>query len=558
MGIIGYSLPDLEGANVFELVHPADRRRAEAAFEQVASTPRATRTIHVRLQHLDGRYRHIEVAASNHLSNPEIQGVVLNLQDITTSVTAEHRQDIFLDMLGDLDVSMVVLVGERIVRANAAFCDLTGYQENTLQGLASAFELVIHGVEELRMQLDRNAHGQRVRPRHECTLRRNDGEALHIEVTSRCGAAEEDDEFIAIVQDITARKAREAAREEELARTQDEVVDLRQRLGEKLRSETLVGDSPPMRRLLAQIQAAAGAASSQLAVLIRGETGTGKELVARAIHREGPRRRQPFVSVNCPSITDSLFESALFGHEKGAFTGAISRHMGHFEEAQGGTLFLDEVAEMDVLQQAKLLRVLQERNIRRLGGSETVALDVQVVAATNRDLEAAMAESAFREDLYYRLAAFEEIIVPPLRDRREDIPELIEHFLARWSSLHGQDAPSVSSDVFDWLMRYEWPGNVRVLEHAVSSAAQWAVLDSGIIELEHLPPRLLEGAPAGQQDAVGSMGLRQLTEAYQCRVIESALKACDGQITKAADMLDVDRSNLRVTMRRLGISWGKD
>ena len=135
---------------------------------------------------------------------------------------------------------------------------------------------------------------------------------------------------------------------------------------------------------------------------------------------------------------------------------------------------------------------------------------------------------------------------------------IIEHFLARWSSLHGQDAPSVSSDVFDWLMRYEWPGNVRVLEHAVSSTAQWAVLDSGIIELEHLPPRLLEGAPAGQQDAVGSMGLRQLTEAYQCRVIESALKACDGQITKAADMLDVDRSNLRVTMRRLGISWGKD
>jgi two-component system, NtrC family, response regulator AtoC len=558
MGVLGYSLPDLAGQNVFELTHPADRHLAEIAFAEVASTALATRTVHVRLQHVDGRHRHIEVVATNHLADPAIKGVVLNLQDVTANITAEHRQDIFLDMLGDLDVSMVVLQREGVIRANAAFCELAGYDEETLQGLPSAFDLIVEGAEELHTQLGRNALGQRTKARHECTLRRGTGEQLHVEVTFRVGAAEEDGEFIAIVQDITARKAREAEREEELARTQNEVVDLRQRLGERLRSETIVGDSAPMKRLFAQIQAAASAASPQLRVLIRGETGTGKELVARAIHREGPRNGTPFVSVNCPSITDSLFESALFGHEKGAFTGAISRHVGHFEEAQGGTLFLDEVAEMDVLQQAKLLRVLQERRIRRLGGSEEIALDAQVVAATNRDLERAMVEGSFREDLYYRLTAFEEIIVPPLRDRREDIPQLIEHFLARWASLHDADAPAVSPDVFEWFTRYEWPGNVRVLEHAVNSAAQWAVLDSGVIELEHLPPRLVESSGSAPADAAGSMGLRQLTEAYQCQVIESALEACDGQITKTAEMLDVDRSNLRVTMRRLGIVWGND
>lgn len=557
-GFLGYALVDLEGENVLELVHPADRRRIEATLAQVATVPRSTKTLHVRLKHVDGRYRHIEVVATNHLADPAIQGVVLNLHDITASVSAGHRQDIFLDMLGELDVSMVVLQHERIVRANAAFCDLTGYAEDTLRGFDSAFELIVEGAEELRAQLAGRHHGRQERARHECTLHRSDGNDIYVEVTFRAGAAEDDDEFIAIIQDITARKAREVAREEELTRRQRVIVDLRQRLGEELRSETIVGDSAPMRRLFAQIQAAAGTGSSQLDVLIRGETGTGKELVAKAIHRAGPRSQGPFVSVNCPAITDSLFESALFGHEKGAFTGAIARHIGYFEEAQGGTLFLDEVAEMDVNNQAKLLRVLQEREIRRLGASESISVDVQIVAATNRDLETAMEDGSFREDLYYRLEGFEEIVVPPLRERREDIPQLIEHFLSQWAMSHKEGAPSISADVIRWFTQHDWPGNVRRLEHAVSSAAQWAVLDSGSIELEHLPPKLVEGSDVVSPDVPGGMSLKQLTEAYQCQVIEKALKACDGQITKAADMLDVDRSNLRVTMRRLGIIWGKD
>ena len=257
--------------------------------------------------------------------------------------------------------------------------------------------------------------------------------------------------------------------------------------------EGIIAVDPAMEEAL---NAAARAAPSQATVLILGESGTGKELVARAVHAASPRRDGPFVAVNCAALTETLMESALFGHEKGAFTGAASRHQGRFEQAEGGTLFLDEVGEIPQAAQVKLLRVLQERVFERVGGSESVRADVRVVAATHRDLRQMTQTGTFREDLYYRLNVV-SVSLPPLRHRRRDIPVLIDHFLAHYAELNGKSVDGLSREAMDVLMRYEYPGNVRELQNILERAV--VMSRDPILSRRDLPPEVATGGPPASE-----------------------------------------------------------
>ncbi|HJL26731.1 MAG TPA: sigma-54 dependent transcriptional regulator, partial [Polyangiaceae bacterium LLY-WYZ-15_(1-7)] len=250
----------------------------------------------------------------------------------------------------------------------------------------------------------------------------------------------------------------------------------------------MLGRSPVMRALFRQVDRVA---SSEVTVLLRGESGAGKELVARAIHDQGPRARGPFVALNCAAVAETLQEAELFGHEKGAFTGADRRRAGRFEQADGGTLFLDEVAELSASLQAKLLRVLQERSFHRIGGAEEIRVDIRIVAASHRDLASEVAAGRFREDLFFRLAVF-EMDVPPLRARGDDVLLLARRFLAQHG---GEPPPRLDDAVVALFRRHRWPGNVRELENAVQRAL--VVCRDGLVRLEDLPPRIREAAAAG-------------------------------------------------------------
>ena len=321
-------------------------------------------------------------------------------------------------------------------------------------------------------------------------------------------------------------------------------------LVEEIRSdrEAIVGESPALRRVLALIGQVAPTEST---VLIQGETGTGKELVARAIHDRSPRRERPLVKINCAALPRELVESELFGHEKGAFTGAVQQRRGRFELADGGSLFLDEVGELPLEAQAKLLRVLQEHEFERVGGSHSLHADVRVIAATNRDLQSQVAAGTFRADLYYRLNVF-PIMLPPLRDRREDVAPLLRHFAAQASRKLGFPPSGVPRAFLDEALAYAWPGNIRELENLVERA----VIMSGGASLD---PAGLFGAQApathGAAVASGSVGLSTLEvleRDHIRRVLDSTHWRIEGD-SGAARVLGLNASTLRGRMRKLGI-----
>ncbi|HET9326462.1 MAG TPA: sigma-54 dependent transcriptional regulator [Candidatus Eisenbacteria bacterium] len=318
----------------------------------------------------------------------------------------------------------------------------------------------------------------------------------------------------------------------------------------------LVGRSSALRSVEQMIEAAGRNPVAR--VLIEGEHGTGKELVARAIHAAGPRRARPFVAVNCSAIPEDLFESEMFGHERGAFTGATQARRGRFEEAHGGTLFLDEVADLSLRGQAKLLRVLQEKEVTRVGGNRLIAVDVAVVAATNRDLRQRIAAEQFREDLYYRLAGL-TILVPPLRERAEDIAPLVEHFAARFAKETGIRVPRFAPPAIEQLARYSFPGNVRELHNVVE---RLLMLHPGsTIGAEQIRGVLHATAPSSDRTPVPAGG-RRLAEAvqeFEKKEIEAALESTEGNMTQAASRLGLERSHLYKKMRKLGLrpeSWG--
>jgi DNA-binding NtrC family response regulator len=307
------------------------------------------------------------------------------------------------------------------------------------------------------------------------------------------------------------------------------------------------GDSAPMRRLRDRVEAAA---SSDVAVLITGETGTGKDLCARTIHERSRRAGKPFVVVNCAAIPEALLESELFGHEKGAFTGADRRRIGRFEAADGGTLFLDEVGELAPGSQAKLLRAIETSTFEPVGASRTVRVDVRVVAATNRDLGAEIARGAFRKDLYYRLNVI-DIETPPLREQRSDIPALVAAFLAEIAARQGRAVPELEPQVVAALGAHDYPGNVRELQHALERAV--ALARGGPIRLEHLPPDMVPlGAPpdvpaprAGEDIAPLGRAVVEFEQEY----IRRALEKTGGHRGRAAALLGISRKSLWERLR---------
>jgi Nif-specific regulatory protein len=284
-------------------------------------------------------------------------------------------------------------------------------------------------------------------------------------------------------------------------------------------------------------------------VLLLGESGTGKELAARSIHRASPRARRPFVAINCATLSETLLESELFGHERGAFTGAVERKTGKLEAADSGTLFLDEIGELSPPLQAKLLRVLQEREFERLGSTRTIRVDVRVIAATNRDLETALREGGFREDLYYRLNVI-RLTLPPLRDRREDVPLLASHFAARFSRKLGRQVAGFTPEARACLLRYPWPGNIRELANAVERAL--VLGEDDLIRPEDLPEAVLESAP----ERGGRVPVARYHDAVnesKKRLILSAVEQAQGNVTRAAETLGLHPNYLHRLISNLGL-----
>ena len=300
----------------------------------------------------------------------------------------------------------------------------------------------------------------------------------------------------------------------------------------------IIGKTEKMQLLFTQIRTVA---AGVITVLIQGETGTGKELIAKSIHDNSQRKAGPFLAINCAAIPAELFESELFGHERGAFTGANERRIGYFEQANTGTLFLDEIGGMPLILQAKLLRALQQRELQRIGGTSTISIDIRILAATNQDLDNAIREGYFREDLYHRLAAF-PITVPPLRERREDIPILADHFLKKYAAAAEKPIRDISNDALQMLMQQDFPGNVRELENAIESAVLSETTD--LLQPQSLPLHLTqEGSQTATSSPMDTTVILPLDEVER-RAIVHALKVTDNNITDAARALGIGRNTL--------------
>ena len=332
-----------------------------------------------------------------------------------------------------------------------------------------------------------------------------------------------------------------------LARLEEENRDLKRRLGK----HRIVWASPVMREVMAQVE---HVAASETRVCIRGETGTGKELVARTLHEKSPRAGGPFVSLNCAAIPAELMESELFGHEKGSFTGAAARHIGKFELAHRGTFFLDEIGDMPLAMQAKLLRVLEEGEIERVGGGHPLTIDVRVVVATHRNLEEQVRQGTFREDLYHRVFVF-PIVLPPLRERREDIRLLVEHFAKQLADQNNWRPKPFSGDAIDALEQYPWPGNVRELRNVVERMLLLATDDTvdAATVARALPQTPYMGSTSSASGPTTFGTLAQRTEAFERETLLAELKRNHQHVTNTARALGLERSHLYKKCQQLGI-----
>ncbi len=327
-----------------------------------------------------------------------------------------------------------------------------------------------------------------------------------------------------------------------------ENAELKERLRERYKFNEIVSTSHTMEEVL---NLAGRVAASNATVLLRGESGTGKELVAKAIHYNSPRANFPLIKVNCAALPETLLESELFGHEKGAFTGATVKRIGRFEVADKGTLFLDEIGELTPGMQVKLLRVLQEREFERLGGNQTIKVDVRIIAATNRDIERTVKEGRFREDLYYRLNVV-SLVIPPLRERKEDIPALLDHFIVKYGDENRKAISGVTADARDLLMRYSYPGNVRELENIIERAV--VLSKKGVITPGDLPIHVKGAISEGEipvQTLKGS--LNETLDTVERGLIIEALKESGGIQTRAAEKLGISERVLRYKLKKYKI-----
>ena len=340
----------------------------------------------------------------------------------------------------------------------------------------------------------------------------------------------------------------ERARREQALRQQ--IAHLTEAATERFGFENVIGSTPEMQSVYDHV---AAVAKSDAYVLLTGPTGTGKELIGHAIHYRSNRREGPFLQINCGALPAGLLESELFGHEKGAFTGAVRQHRGKFEQADGGTLMLDEVGEMPLETQVKLLRILESGKFQRVGGSSTIEVDVRVVAATNRNLLEEVRHGRFREDLFYRLNVF-QISLPPLRERTDDIPLLVDHFIQKYATKHGKSTTTASAQAVNKLLQHSWPGNVRELEHTVERAVILSntetIADFQLPESVHSTPATDTHASLLPQDG---MSIADSLREHERAMVVAALRAEKGVQARAARRLGVSRANLNYRIQKLGI-----
>lgn len=347
-----------------------------------------------------------------------------------------------------------------------------------------------------------------------------------------------------VANDVSARRMARIDREQLEAENRRLLTQVQ----EKFRPANMLGESGTMQNVFARVHQVATADTT---VLIRGESGTGKELIASAIHYNSRRKDKPFIKVNCSALSESLLESELFGHEKGAFTGALYKRTGRLEEAEGGTLFLDELGDFSPAIQIKLLRVIQEREYERVGSNKTMKADVRIVAATNRDLERAVRDGKFRDDLYYRINVF-PIVLPPLRDRRSDILLLANHFVEKYAERIGHPVRRISTSAINMLMSHHWPGNVRELENCIEHAV--LLCTEGVIYGRHLPPTL-QAPTMSERPAEGSMSKQ--VEMLERDLIIEALKRHGGNVTAASRELGITGRMVRYKIEKLGVEYDR-
>jgi Nif-specific regulatory protein len=359
-------------------------------------------------------------------------------------------------------------------------------------------------------------------------------------------AFEEDVRLLSIVASMIAQGLKiQQMVQDEKTQLLSENITLKEKLKERYSLYNIVGTSNKMTEVFQMIERVA---DTDVTVLVRGESGTGKELVANAIHFNSPRSPKPFLKLNCAALPDALIESELFGHEKGAFTGATEQRMGRFERADGGTLFLDEIGTLNLTAQAKLLRILQEREFERIGGTQTLRVDVRIVAATSKDLERSIEEGTFREDLYYRLNVF-PIFIPPLRERKTDILLLADYFVEKFNQKHKKKVRRISTPAIDMLMQYHWPGNVRELENCMERAIIFCM--DQVIHSHHLPPTLQTGEQSG---TIPFLSFEAAMKNFEREVIIDALKNSGGNMAEAARLLRTTERVVSYSVKKLQIN----
>jgi formate hydrogenlyase transcriptional activator len=529
-------------AEYMALVHPEDRESVAHDIQTMLAERRGF-DFTKRIMRSDGTIRHIRCVgtpATNGAMVQEFIGTGIDVTEQEELTKALRKSESELRQVLDLAPQIILVVGPQRERLYANRVALTYYGVSLDEWRQRTHRAEVHPDDADRVQTDidpslRSGTAYQL----EMRLRGSDGSYRWFLV--RYNALQGDQGQI-VRWYIAATDIEDRKRDEQ--KLQQENVALREEIDKTSMFEEIVGRSPALTAVLSQVSKVA---SSDSTVLISGETGTGKELVARAIHRRSPRASRSFVAVNCAAIPRDLIASELFGHEKGAFTGAIQRHLGRFELAHGGTIFLDEVGELSPDIQVALLRVLQEREFERVGGRDRIQVDVRVIAATNRDLSAAVTDGIFRQDLFYRLNVF-PLHMPALRERREDIPLLVEYFIGRYARRTGKTFRRVAKRTLDRLQSYPWPGNVRELQNVIERSVIVSDTDELTVDESWLPM-----TPAVKK----RLGLSGALAAHEKAIVEDALRATDGRVfgpTGAAARLGIPRSTLEARIRMLKIN----